>query len=266
MLQKVNAARPANAANAENIDMSKDQVVYGIHAVQSALQHHPENVLGLQVYSQRRDKRLEEILALARKAGIAVENVSKQTLEKQAGGGRHQGVIARVRISHKTVDLGELLESLTGPALLLVLDGVQDPHNLGACLRTADAVGVDAVIVPKDKSASLTAVARKAACGAAETVSYIEVTNLSRALEQLQQAGIWITGADGEAESSLYDMDFTGPTAIVLGAEGKGLRRLTREHCDYLAHIPMRGNVESLNVSVATAVCLFEALRQRGNK
>jgi 23S rRNA (guanosine2251-2'-O)-methyltransferase len=246
--------------------MSRDQVIYGIHAVQSALQHHPENVLSLLVYSQRRDKRLEEILTLAHKAGIAVENVSKQTLEKQAAGGSHQGVIARVRQSQKTVDLGELLESLTGPALLLVLDGVQDPHNLGACLRTADAAGVDAVIVPKDKSASLTPVACKAACGAAETIPYIEVTNLSRCLEQLQQAGIWITGTDGEAEASLYDLDFTGPTAIVLGAEGKGLRRLTREHCDYLARIPMAGSVESLNVSVATGVCLFEVLRQRGRK
>jgi 23S rRNA (guanosine2251-2'-O)-methyltransferase len=246
--------------------MSRDQILYGIHAVQSALQHHPENVLSLQVYSQRRDKRLEELLSLARKAGISVENVSKQTLEKQAGGGRHQGVIARVRQTQKTIDLGELLETLTGPALLLVLDGVQDPHNLGACLRTADAAGVDAVIVPKDKSASLTPVAHKAACGAAETVPYIEVTNLSRCLEQLQQAGIWITGADGEAEASLYDMDFTGPTAIVLGAEGKGLRRLTKDHCDYLAHIPMAGSVESLNVSVATGVSLFEALRQRGRK
>jgi 23S rRNA (guanosine2251-2'-O)-methyltransferase len=243
--------------------MSKDQVIYGVHAVMSALRHHPENVLILQVFSQRRDKRLEELLALAYKAGIAVENVSRQVLDKQAGGGRHQGVIARVRQSQRSVDLGELLQALTGPALILVLDGVQDPHNLGACLRTAEAAGVDAVIVPKDKSVGLTAVARKAASGAAETITYIEVTNLARSLEHLKQAGVWITGADGDAEASLYDMDFSGPTALVLGAEGKGLRRLTKDHCDHLAHIPMRGSVASLNVSVATGVCLFEAVRQR---
>jgi 23S rRNA (guanosine2251-2'-O)-methyltransferase len=159
--------------------------------------------------------------------------------------------------------LDELLERGEGPALLLVLDGVTDPHNLGACLRTADAAGAQAVIVPKDKSATLNATVRKVACGAAEVIPLVAVTNLARTLEKLQKKGLWVVGTAGEAEQMIYQLDMTGPTVLVMGAEGKGMRRLTREHCDYLAKLPMGGSVSSLNVSVATGVCLFEAVRQR---
>jgi len=162
--------------------------------------------------------------------------------------------------------LDELLDRTEGAPLLLVLDGVTDPHNLGACLRTADAAGALAVLVPKDKSATLTPTVRKVACGAAEVIPLVAVTNLARTLEKLQQRGLWIVGTAGEAEQELYDQDLTGPTIIIMGAEGKGMRRLTREHCDYLVRLPMAGSVSSLNVSVATGVCLFEAMRQRGAK
>jgi 23S rRNA (guanosine2251-2'-O)-methyltransferase len=162
--------------------------------------------------------------------------------------------------------LDELLDRTEGAPLLLVLDGVTDPHNLGACLRSADAAGALAVIVPKDKSATLTPVVRKVACGAAEVIPLVAVTNLARTLEKLQQRGLWVVGTAGEAEVSIYDQDLTGPTILIMGAEGKGMRRLTREHCDYLVNLPMAGSVSSLNVSVATGVCLFEAQRQRGAK
>ncbi|AWI77081.1 23S rRNA (guanosine(2251)-2'-O)-methyltransferase RlmB [Parazoarcus communis] len=177
---------------------------------------------------------------------------------------RHQGVIARIDGRHRELKLADVLESLDEPALLLVLDGVQDPHNLGACLRVADAVGAHAVIAPKDRAVGLNATAVKVASGAADTVPYITVTNLARALREMQEAGVWIIGAAGEAEQSVFDVDQKGPVAWVLGAEGDGLRRLTRDTCDVLAKIPMLGSVESLNVSVASGICLFEARRQRG--
>jgi 23S rRNA (guanosine2251-2'-O)-methyltransferase len=179
--------------------------------------------------------------------------------------GVHQGVLAKVSPSQIWGEqmLDELLDRLEVPPLLLVLDGVTDPHNLGAVLRTADAAGVHAVIIPKDKSATLNATVRKVACGAAEVVPLVAVTNLARALEKLRQKGLWVVGTDGDAEQTLYQQDMTGPLIVVMGAEGTGMRRLTREHCDYLVKLPMQGSVSSLNVSVATGVCLFEAQRQR---
>ena len=182
--------------------------------------------------------------------------------------GVHQGVVADVSPSQVWGEamLDELLDRTEGAPLLLVLDGVTDPHNLGACLRSADAAGALAVIVPKDKSATLTPTVRKVACGAAEVIPLVAVTNLARTLEKLQQRGLWVVGTAGEAEVSIYDQDLTGPTILIMGAEGKGMRRLTREHCDYLVKLPMAGSVSSLNVSVATGVCLFEAQRQRGAK
>lgn len=244
--------------------------IYGIHAVSELLRQHPEDVLELQLLQGRDDKRVNEIKALASAAGVQWQELERRDLDRRLrnlpSGAVHQGVIALVRLGGQLLDekaLDALLDALERPALLLVLDEITDPHNLGACLRTADAAGVDAVIVPKDRSAPLNMTARKVACGAAETVPYAAVTNLSRTLESLKQRGIWIAGAAGEATQSLYEIDFAQPTAIVMGSEGKGLRRLTREHCDYLMAIPMAGALSSLNVSVATGLCLFEAVRQR---
>lgn len=245
--------------------MSKLEAVHGIHAVTSLLAHHADSVERLLVQTERRDKRLHSLIEQAADAGIPVEERPRSVLDEQCPG-VHQGVIALTRAvqgeKHEK-DLAALLDGLDRAPFLLVLDGVTDPHNLGACLRSADAAGVDAVIVPKDKSASLNATVRKVACGAAEIVPFITVTNLARTLQELQQRGIWIFGAAGEADQALYDADLTGPLALVLGSEGKGLRRLTREHCDALVAIPMAGEVSSLNVSVSTGVCLFEAVRQR---
>ncbi len=181
------------------------------------------------------------------------------------GDTQHQGVVAHLKSErHYTeVDLDDLLKKTDKPALILILDGVQDPHNLGACLRTADAAGVDALIIPKDRSSPLTPTARKVACGAAETIPVITVSNLARTLDHLKEQGVWLIGAAADASDTVYDIDLTGPVGIVLGAEGHGLRRLTQERCDYLAHVPMTGSVESLNVSVATGIFLFEAVRQR---
>jgi 23S rRNA (guanosine2251-2'-O)-methyltransferase len=204
---------------------------------------------------------------LARNQGVATARESREALDGRVQG-RHQGVVASIQeASSRHWDekaLWALLDELPGPALLLVLDGVTDPHNLGACLRSADAAGVHAVIVPRDKSADLTPVSRKVACGAAEVVPFVRVTNLARTLEALKERGIWLYGAAGEAEKTIYDSDLAGPLALVMGAEGAGLRRLTRECCDYLVKLPMAGSVSSLNVSVATGVCLFEVVRQRG--
>lgn len=247
--------------------MAKFDTIYGIHAVSTVLNRHPKRVLGLQVLQQRDDKRIQEIVDLAQQQGIKIERLSKQQIDKLADGA-HQGVLALVRPVevYNEQYLDKLLDGLTEPAFLLVLDGVTDPHNLGACLRTADAAGVHAVIAPRDNSAPLNAVACKVACGAAEAVPYITVTNLSRMLKQLQQYGIWITGTAGETDLDIYSANLTGPMALVMGAEGKGMRRLTREHCDQLVKIPMAGEVSSLNVSVATGVCLFERVRQQNAK
>lgn len=244
--------------------------IYGLHAVSELLRQHPQDVLELLLLQGRDDKRVNEVKSLASAAGVQWQELERRDLDRRLrnlpSGAVHQGVIALVRLGGQILDeraLDALLDGLTGPALLLVLDEVTDPHNLGACLRTADAAGVDAVIVPKDRSAPLNMTARKVACGAAETVPFVAVTNLSRTLESLQKRGIWVAGAAGEASQSLYEMDFRQPIAIVMGSEGKGMRRLTREHCDYLMAIPMAGALSSLNVSVATGLCLFEAVRQR---
>jgi 23S rRNA (guanosine2251-2'-O)-methyltransferase len=243
-----------------------EEIIAGLHAVQSALSHDPASVLELWVDAGRRDNRLNELVQLAGTHGIAVHRVDSRSLDRRSEGVRHQGVVARCRSAAPLAeaDLDELLARREGTPLLLVLDGVTDPHNLGACLRTADAAGVWAVITPRDRAAGLTPVARKVASGAAERVPLIQVTNLARTLKQLQSQGIWIIGTGDAADASLYETDLAGPLALVMGAEGKGMRRLTAEQCDQLVAIPMQGSVSSLNVSVATGVCLFEAVRQRG--
>jgi len=243
----------------------KNDLVFGIHAVTTLLTRDPSRVRKLFLVKGRDDGRMQQIVELAQQQGVSIEPINKQRLDERTDG-VHQGVAAEVKPAPQLGDkeLDALLENLDSPALLLVLDGVTDPHNLGACLRTADAAGVAAVIAPRDKSAPLNATASKVACGAAEAVPYFQVTNLARTLQNLQQAGIWIVGTAGEAQQSIYQADLTGPTALVMGAEGKGMRRLTRDHCDLLVNIPMAGEVSSLNVSVATGVALFEIVRQRG--
>lgn len=244
--------------------MSDLEKVYGVHAVEALLRHHPRRVKRLWVAEGRQDPRIQALLGLAEEHRVPIGQRERRELDEWAEG-VHQGVVAEVSPSQVWGEnlLDELLERGEGTPLLLALDGVTDPHNLGACLRTADAAGVQAVIVPKDKSATLNATVRKVACGAAEVIPLVAVTNLSRTLEKLQKKGLWVVGTAGEADKELYDLDLTGPTVLVMGAEGKGMRRLTREHCDFLARLPMAGSVSSLNVSVATGVCLFEALRQR---
>jgi len=210
---------------------------------------------------------LAELVHLASLHGISVQEVPPRTLDKLSDGGRHQGIALRRRGRQELVeaDLKALLEGCDHAPLLLVLDGVQDPHNLGACLRTADAAGVDAVIVPRHRGVHMTPTVAKVACGAIESMPLIQVGNLARALKDLQRAGIWLAGTSDQAEKTLYEVELSGPLALVMGAEDRGVRRLTAEHCDFLMRIPMHGIVESLNVSAATAVCLYEALRQRGH-
>ena len=242
-------------------------IVYGVHAVRHVLEHSPETVLDFWVVSSAETDAVRQLTAMARTCALAVQEVPRKTLDKLAGAGaRHQGIAIRQRrsaISRQT-DLQELLENKdVKNALFLILDGIQDPHNLGACLRTADASGVDAVIIPRDHSVGITATVSKVACGAAETVTIITVVNLARAMRQLQEAGIWLVGTDGEAGESLYQVDLTVPIAFVMGAEGTGLRHNTRKYCDRLVKIPMYGSIESLNLSVATGICLYEAMRQR---
>ena len=241
------------------------QLIYGIHAVDSLLRQRPQEVVRLWVQAGREDKRVSGLMDLARNQGVKVERESRQLMDERVNG-RHQGVIAEVLATEREWDeaaLFSLLDSLERPALLLVLDGITDPHNLGACLRSADAAGVDAVIVPRDKSADLNATVRKVACGAAEVIPFLRVTNLARTLDALKARGIWLFGAAGESENTIYNSDLKGSLALVMGAEGSGLRRLTRESCDHLVKLPMAGSVSSLNVSVATGVCLFEVVRQR---
>lgn len=244
--------------------MAESELVFGLHAVAAALRHTPDEVQEVWLDRNRRDRSLGEIRSLASNQGVSLHETERHALDRLAPGARHQGAVARVRAVPVASerDLDRLLERVDAP-LLLVLDGVQDPHNLGACLRTADAAGVHAVIAPADRAVGLTATVRKVASGAAESVPFVQVTNLARTLERLKQGGIWFAGLAGEGEQSLYDLDCTGPLGLVLGAEGAGLRRLTRERCDWLVQIPMVGQVESLNVSVAAGVALFEAVRQR---
>ncbi|MCK5639197.1 MAG: 23S rRNA (guanosine(2251)-2'-O)-methyltransferase RlmB [Gammaproteobacteria bacterium] len=245
--------------------MSQESLIFGLHAVQAAITSNAHSITCLQLDEGRHDKRMQSLAESAEAKGLEVQWLSKKELDKLSKGERHQGVVARIKVAKtwSEADLENLLTGLDRPPLLLVLDGVQDPHNLGACLRTADAVGVDAVIAPRDRACGLNATVRKVACGAAETVPFVPVTNLARTLRTLNHAGVTLVGSAGEAQQSLYQADLKGPLAIIMGAEEKGLRRLTREHCDTLIYIPMKGSVESLNVSAATAVCLYEAARQR---
>lgn len=244
-------------------DQKSARYLHGFHAIAAKLRTDAESVFEIYIASGRQDARVRDLVERAETAGVRIIPTDAQRLDGMAGTHRHQGVVARVDARHRELKLGDVLDTLDKTALLLVLDGVQDPHNLGACLRVADAAGAQAVIAPKDRAAGLNATAIKVASGAADTVPYITVTNLARSLREMQEAGIWCIGAAGEATKSLYEIDQTGPLAWVLGAEGDGLRRLTRETCDELAQIPMGGSVESLNVSVASGVCLFEARRQR---
>ncbi len=245
--------------------MNAPGYVYGVHAVASLLASRPQTVEALLVSSSS-EQRLAGVLEQARHAGIVIERLSRSELDGLLPHARHQGVAARTPGSSCELPeraLGDFLAALDEPALLLVLDGVQDPHNLGACLRSADAAGVHAVILPRDRAAGITPVVHKVACGAVQTMPVFRVTNLARTLRALRAAGIWLFGASGDAGQSLYEADLQGPVALVLGSEGSGLRRLTRELCDYMVAIPMAGAVASLNVSVAAGVLLFEAVRQR---
>ena len=238
-------------------------LLFGFHPVTARLRHHPQSVREIYVHASRSDPRLRDLMAAAQQRGIRVLPVDEKRLQGLAGTARHQGVIARVDEIARPVDLHDFLEGLRQPAFLLLLDGVTDPHNLGACLRVADAMGVQAVLVPKDRSVGLTATVAKVASGAAETLPLIPVTNLARTLDELKDADIRVFGAAEEGDASLLGVQLAGPVAWVLGAEGQGLRRLTRERCDQLVRIPMFGQVESLNVSVAAALCLYETRRQR---
>ena len=243
-------------------------IVYGLHAVRAVLHRRPKDVIRLSIAAARDDARVRELRALAASQGIKATGATAASLDQETGGAAHQGVVAEVRPS-APLDENSLLDLLTaspGPALVLVLDGVSDPHNLGACLRTADAAGATAVVAPRDRAAGLTPVVRKVAAGAAETVPFAQVTNLARALRDMKEAGLWIAGTAGDGEQELFRADLAGPLAVVMGSEGKGLRRLTRECCDFSLRLPMSGSVSSLNVSVAAGIVLYEALRQRGTK
>lgn len=244
--------------------MSKNnELIYGMHAVESALSNRPESVLQVFIQQGRNDKRIKQIVAIANKQGVSIQTISNDKFRERCPGGRHQGVMAETRAGQQqTESLEDILER--DELLLLILDEVQDPHNIGACLRTADAAGVDAVIVSKNRSPALTAVSRNVASGAAETVPYIMVSNIARAIDTMQQAGVWVVGTSGDSQRDIYAANMNAnKLALVMGSEGKGMRRLTRESCDEVVSIPMRGTVESLNISVATAVCLFEIRRQQ---
>lgn len=246
-------------------DTNSSDLIFGLHAIQAALEVPVTRVLEIWLADEREDARVITLMAAARRQGITPQKLAKEALDELVPNARHQGCIARCRPlgNLDEADLYKLLDELTGTPFLLILDGVQDPHNLGACMRTAEAAGVHAVIAPKDRASSLTSTALKVSSGAAERLPFIQVTNLARMLRELQQRGIWLVGTSGESESTLFDVDLKGPLAIVLGAEGRGIRRLTRENCDQVIYIPMQGEAESLNVSVAAGVCLFEAVRQR---
>jgi 23S rRNA (guanosine2251-2'-O)-methyltransferase len=246
--------------------MSGKRVVAGFHAVTACLRHAPGSIEALYVDGARRDGRMQQLLDRARAAGVRVTVSDAERLQRMAAGSTHQGVVALAGEAEMARSLDDILATVGAQTLLLLLDGVTDPRNLGACMRTAEAAGAQAVIVPRDRSASLTPVVAAAAAGAAETLPLIAVTNLARAMEEIREAGVWIVGAAGEAQRTVYEVDLTGPLAWALGAEGQGLRRLTREKCDWLASIPLQGRTGSLNVSVAAGVCLFETLRQRQAK
>jgi 23S rRNA (guanosine2251-2'-O)-methyltransferase len=246
--------------------MASHQVLAGFHAVVARMRRAPASIKELYVEASRRDKRMQTFIEQAQAANIRVHPVSAERLDGLARGIRHQGVVALAEADKLAVDVDEVLDYLEDknqPALLLILDGVTDPHNLGACLRTADAAGVHAVIAPRDRAVGLNSTVQRVACGAAETVPYITVTNLARTMRQLKERNVWLVGTDDQAPQGMYQVDARQPMAWVLGAEGEGMRRLTGETCDQLVTIPMLGAVESLNVSVASAVCLYESVRQR---
>lgn len=241
----------------------KSKMIFGFHAVTSRIRHEASSVEEIYVDSGRSDRRMQDLVQTARAAGVRVIQTDDQRLSSIVGTRRHQGVVAKAGELSLARNLDELLDAIEGPALLLVLDGITDPHNLGACLRVADGVGAHAVIAPKDRAVGLNATAAKVASGAAETVPYITVTNLARTLRELKERDILLVGTSDDVDKTIYDVDFSGGVAIIMGSEGEGMRRLTRETCDVLVQIPMFGSVESLNVSVASGVCLYEARRQR---
>jgi 23S rRNA (guanosine2251-2'-O)-methyltransferase len=250
--------------------MSKPEWLYGIHTVSAVLKKHPERVLEMKIQEGRDERRLDEVLNTAKQLGVSCQHVAKKSMDQQFQDANHQGIAARCRLANALDEnalfalLDQLQQRDNAPAFLLILDSVTDPHNLGAVLRSADAAGVNAVITTKDRSVGLTPVVRRVAVGAAEVVPFVQVTNLARLLKQLQERRIWVVGTElDDSAKNLYQADLKGPLALVMGAEGPGLRRLTRENCDQLVYIPMQGDVQSLNVSVAAGVCLFEALRQR---
>lgn len=243
----------------------KQEKIYGLHAVQLLLKTGMHRVQDVWLLQGRDDKKLQKLVQALKKNQCPLSFKSRKELDAACDGGNHQGILvfAAPGVSYDESSLYQILDGLDGPPLLLVLDGVTDPHNLGACLRTAEAAGVHAVIAPKDNSVGLTETVRKVACGAADVVPFIPVTNLARCLEKLKDKGVWLIGTAGESTLSLYDAPLSGAIALVMGAEGAGMRRLTRETCDHLVFIPMAGEVSSLNVSVATGVCLFETVRRR---
>jgi 23S rRNA (guanosine2251-2'-O)-methyltransferase len=241
----------------------KERWIYGFHAVKSRLRSAPDSVRELWLDETRRDGRMHDLLTLAEGRGISARLADGARLDKMVGRARHQGVVAKVESLPQAQTLVEVLNGIAGPPLIVVLDGVTDPHNLGAVLRSADAFGAHAVLAPKDKAVGLNATVEKVACGAAETVPYLMVTNLTRSLNELKEHEVWTIAAEAEATRTVAQIDATSGIAWVLGAEGSGLRRLTREHCDDVARIPIDGSVESLNVSVSAAICLYETVRQR---
>ncbi len=241
----------------------KNKFIFGFHAINSRLRLEASSIEEIYVDANRQDRRMMDLLSHAKTAGVRVIQAEGERLDQMVGTRRHQGVVANAAPVALARNLDELLDAIDGPPLLLILDGLTDPHNLGACLRVADGAGAHAVIVPKDRAVGLNATAMKVASGAADSVPYIPVTNLARTMRELKERDIWLIGTDDEAPKTVYDADFSGPCALVMGAEGDGMRRLTRETCDLLVSIPMSGAVESLNVSVASGVCLFEARRQR---
>jgi 23S rRNA (guanosine2251-2'-O)-methyltransferase len=247
---------------------NRDSLLIGIHSVESALSRVPQQVRSVTVAQECRNPRVLELVEKAREAGIAVATEARGVIDRRCEEQRHQDVIADFDPANTGTekDLDPLLKSIEGAPLVLILDGVQDPHNFGACLRTAEAAGVDLVVVPKDRSVGLTPVARRSASGAAEVLPILFVTNLARVLRQLKDHGIWLAGTTDSSGQELHQADLSGPLGLVMGSEGKGMRRLTSELCDFHLRIPMQGSVSSLNVSVATGVCLFEALRQRSGK
>jgi 23S rRNA (guanosine2251-2'-O)-methyltransferase len=246
--------------------LSEPRLIYGFHAVLSRLRQHAAGVREIYLDQGRGDRRAKDLAQVAAERGVRVIMVDGARLDGMTQHARHQGVVAQVEAADRARDIHEVLDGLKEPALLLVLDGVTDPHNLGACLRVADAMGVHAVIAPKDRAVGITPTVEKVASGAAETVPFIAVTNLARAMRELQERDVWLIGAEHDAERDLYSVKLDGPLAWVLGAEGEGMRRLTRESCDEMVRIPMQGTVESLNVSVSAGICLAESRRQRSLK